>query len=67
MNDRSLRLIRSTAATALAVGLLLTALAGTASAGYGAVPEVDAGSLAGGFTVLSGALLILTNRSKTSR
>jgi hypothetical protein len=50
---------------AVGLGLVLAALGGVARAGnVVATPEIDAGSLLSGLTLLSGGILILTNRSR---
>jgi hypothetical protein len=50
---------------AVGLGVVLAALGSTAYAGGPAiVPEIDAGSLLTGLTLLAGGILILTNRSR---
>ncbi len=45
------------------IGIAVSALGGTAFAGLSVrTPEIDAGSMLSGLTLLSGAVLILTNR-----
>jgi hypothetical protein len=47
------------------VGFLIAALGGATFGGdFGAAPEIDAGSLLSGITLLSGGILILTNRMR---
>ena len=47
---------------AIAVGLMVLVMGGSALAGVAAVPEIDAGSLGTAITVLTGAALVVTNR-----
>jgi hypothetical protein len=51
---------------AVGLGVVLAALSSTAWAGLSGVPvpEIDAGSLLTALTLLSGGILVLTNRSR---
>jgi hypothetical protein len=49
---------------AVGLGLVVAALSSSASAGAPAVPEIDAGSMASAFALLSSGILILINRSR---
>ena len=53
---------------AAGLALVLAALCGTAEAGAGpppSVPEIDPGSILSAFTLLSGGLMILTDRRRS--
>ena len=54
------------ARTVAGLALVLAAIAGTASAGAGPppVPEIDAGSILSAMTLLSGGVMILTDRRR---
>jgi len=54
------RLIRFT----LGAGLVLTAFSTAAWAAQQFVPEIDPGSMAGALTLLTGAVLMLTDRRR---
>ncbi|GAC1473961.1 MAG: hypothetical protein NVSMB9_23480 [Isosphaeraceae bacterium] len=58
--------LASVAWKAIGLLLLLTAMAGTASASAGPpdVPEIDPGSILSGMTLLSGGLMILIDRRR---
>lgn len=54
------------ARTAAGLALVLAAIAGTATAGASppSVPEIDAGSILSAVTLLSGGVMILTDRCR---
>lgn len=58
-----MKMLTKTAATALGLALVLSALAGTASAGFD-VPEIDPGSMGGALTLLVGGVMMLTGRAR---
>jgi hypothetical protein len=47
---------------AFGIGLLVVALGGPVFAGIAATPEIDAGSMVSALALLSGAVLVVTNR-----
>lgn len=51
------------AARALGLALVLSAAAGTATAGFD-VPEIDPGSMGGALTLLVGGVMMLTGRAR---
>jgi len=56
---------RSLSCQAVGFGLILAGLSSMTSAGIvPATPEIDAGSLVAGLTLLSGGILIVTNRAR---
>ncbi len=68
MPNRWTMLVRG-ACRAAGLALVLAALCGTAEAGAGppkSVPEIDPGSILSAFTLLSGGLMILTDRRRRS-
>jgi hypothetical protein len=50
----------------VAVALLVLASGGSALAGAPVVPEIDAGTMTTAIALLSGAVLVLTNRVRRS-
>ena len=68
MKDRLMALAAGSttlARPAIGLGLVLAALSVPALAGEPVrTPEIDAGSLLSGITLLSGGMLILTNRTR---
>ena len=58
-----MKMLTKTAATALGRACVLSALAGTASAGFD-VPEIDPGSMGGALTLLVGGVMMLTGRAR---
>ena len=47
---------------AFGIGLMVVALGGPAFAGVSATPEIDAGSMVSALALVSGAVLVVTNR-----
>ena len=56
--------LRTLACQALGFGLILAAFSSVTHAGVVATPENDAGSLVAGLTLLSGGILVITNRAR---
>jgi hypothetical protein len=69
MTTRPRSLVARGAWTAAALTLVLSALGGTALAGAGppSVPEIDPGSVLSAVTLLSGGLMVLTDRRRRAR
>jgi len=54
--------VRTVALQSAGLGLIMVALSQAAQAGAPRTPEIDAGSLVSGLTMLAGGILIVTNR-----
>lgn len=55
---------RSLSCHVVGFGLILAALSSVTHAGLVSAPEIDAGSLVTGLTLLSGGILVITNRAR---
>ncbi len=54
--------VRPVAIHSVGLGLVVVALSQAVQAGVPQTPEIDAGSLVSGLTLLAGGILIVTNR-----